>query len=149
MGCWDYRIFCDDTSLDALEELVSSEKPLEDLAHFLDEAIAHENDFLDYDECQYALTAAAIIDAIINGVDWTLLTPDGKFDEDDDYVGLLKSLKGTDVTALRERAIKVIELATKEESELRELWEENTELYPKWIENLDTIKQRLVARSTI
>ncbi len=44
---------------------------------------------------------------------------------------------------LRNKAIKVIELVEKEDSELCELWKENQELYPKWLDNLETIKRRL------
>lgn len=48
-----------------------------------------------------------------------------------------------DLSSLKESAIQVLELAVQDESELRELWEENEELYPKWLTNLETIKNRL------
>ncbi len=46
MGCWNYQIFCDDTSSDALDELVESESLITDLERFLDNAIALENNIL-------------------------------------------------------------------------------------------------------
>lgn len=148
MGCWNYQIFCDDTAMDALDELVNSENLLVDLEHFLDAAIALEEDYLEFDECQYGLVAASIVDSVLNGVDWSLLT-DMIFDDDSDYALLLQKAKNNNLDVLRNKAITVIQLASKEDSELRELWEENVEIYPLWLQNLDTIKQRLLGNSVI
>ena len=67
MGCWDYMILCDDTALDALDELNS-----ENIEQFLDEAI--NSDYLDYDVCEYGLVAAAIVDVALNGINYDILT---------------------------------------------------------------------------
>lgn len=142
MGCWNYQIFCDDTVWDALDELMESGSRLEDIEKYLDNVIGLEEEYIDYDECQYGLTAASIVDAVQNGIDWSLLS-DTEYDEENEYIHLLQELKEFDVRGFLPKAIKVIELVEGEDSELRELWEENENLYPKWVENLNKMKQRL------
>lgn len=141
MGCWSYQLLCDDVSLDVLEELAESEELVADLEGYLDEAIMAEDEYLEYDICQYALTAAAIIDAALNGIDWALLTQDGK--EQPEFEEIIANAAQEGVGDLQEKASKVIDLAMKEDSELRELWEENEEYYQSWLDNLEEIKNRL------
>lgn len=141
MGCWSYQLLCDDVSLDVLEELAESQELVADLAGYLDEAIMSEDEYLEYDICQYALTAAAIVDAAINGIDWALLTEDGK--EQAEFAEIIANAVEQDVSDLQDKAGKVIDLAMKEDSELRELWEENEEFYQSWLDNLEEIKNRL------
>ena len=142
MGCWSYQLLCDDTSLDALGDLADSEELVVDLEGYLDEAIMAEDEYLEFDVCQYALTAAAIVDAAVNGIDWELLTEDGK--ELSEFAEIVASAADQGVSYLQEKAQKVIDLAIKEDSELRELWEENQEYYQIWLDNLKEIKSRLI-----
>ncbi|MCI8408515.1 MAG: DUF4259 domain-containing protein [Lachnospiraceae bacterium] len=142
MGCWSYQLLCDDVSLDVLEELADNEELLADLEGYLDEAIMAEYEYLEYDVCQYALTAAAIVDAALNGIDWALLTENGK--EQPEFTEIIASAAEQGVGGLQEKAAKVIDLAIKEDSELRELWEENEEYYQIWLDNLKEIKGRLI-----
>lgn len=141
MGCWSYQLLCDDVSLDVLEELAESEELVADLEGYLDEAIMAKDEYLEYDICQYALTAAAIIDAALNGIDWALLTQAGK--EQPEFEEIIANASREGVGDLQEKAGKVIDLAMKEDSELRELWEENEEYYQSWLDNLEEIKNRL------
>lgn len=141
MGCWSYQLLCDDVSLDVLEELADSEELAADLEGYLDEAIMAEDEYLEYEVCQYALTAAAIVDAALNGIDWALLTEDGK--EQSEFAEIIVSVAQEGVSDLQEKAGRVIDLAIKEDSELRELWEENEEYYQSWLDNLEEIKNRL------
>lgn len=142
MGCWSYQLLCDDVSLDVLEELTDSEELAVDLEGYLDEAIMAEDEYLEYEVCQYALTAAAIVDAALNGIDWALLTEGGK--EQSEFAEIIASAAEQGVGDLQEKAGKVIDLAIKEDSELRELWEENEEYYQSWLDNLKEIKGRLI-----
>ena len=48
-----------------------------------------------------------------------------------------------DLSSLKDDAIKVLDLVVQDVSELRELWEENEDMLPKWLANLETIKKRL------
>ncbi len=141
MGCWSHQIFCDDTSWDALDELNDSQEPVEALERFLDEAIECD-DYLDYDVCEYALAAAAIVDAALNGVDWSLLTDAS---DDEGVEKLLDKLSADDVSYLREKALQAVELVQGENSEVRELAEENEEHFVGWNRVLDSIRQRLGA----
>lgn len=141
MGCWGYQLLCDDVSLDVLEELAESEELVADLEGYLDEAIMTEREYLDYDVCQYALTAAAIVDAALNGIDWALLTEDGK--EHTEFADITAKAANQDIGDLQDKARKVMDIAVKEDSELRELWEENEDYYQSWLDNLEEIKNRL------
>lgn len=142
MGCWSYQLLCDDVSLDVLEELADSEELAADLEGYLDEAIMSEDEYLEYEVCQYALTAAAIVDAALNGMDWSLLTENGK--EQSEFAEIIVSAADQGVDDLQEKAGRVIDLAMKKDSELRELWEENEEYYQSWLDNLKEIKSRLI-----
>lgn len=141
MGCWSYQLFCDDVAMDVLDELVESEELIADLEGYMDEAILAEDEYLEYEICQYALTAAGIVDAAINGTDWELLTENGE--EQEEFQTVIANAAEQGVTNLKKKAAKVIEVALKEDSELRELWEENEEFYSSWVENLNEIKNRL------
>lgn len=141
MGCWSYQLLCDDVSLDVLEELAESQELVADLAGYLDEAIMSEDEYLEYDICQYALAAAAIVDAALNGIDWALLTEDGK--EQAEFAEIVANAVEQGVSDLQDKAGKAIDLAMKEDSELRELWEENEEFYQSWLDNLEEMKNRL------
>lgn len=142
MGCWNYQILCDDGALDAMDELLESEDILEDMARYLEEAMECENDYLEYDTCEYGLVAAALVDASVNGVNWDVLN-ETPYTEEEEYYHFIQKIMKMDLSSLKDSAIKVLELAVQDESELRELWEENEEMYPKWLANLETIKTRL------
>lgn len=141
MGCWSYQLFCDDVSLDVLEELADSEELVADLEGYLDEAIMAKDEYLEYEVCQYALTAAAIVDAAINGTDWALLTEDGE--ELEEFATVIAGASSQGVSDLQDKAAMVMDIAMKEDSELRELWEENEDFYQSWLDNLEEIKNRL------
>ncbi|MCJ7855535.1 DUF4259 domain-containing protein [Lachnospiraceae bacterium NSJ-143] len=95
---------------------------MEDLEWFLDVAIVCGDEYLDYHVCQYALVAAAVVDAILNKPDWELLT-DVQYENDDEYLILFIELKETreEAEKSREKAVKALGLAVKADSELREL----------------------------
>lgn len=137
MGAWGYRIFQDDTSLDALNELLKSENVSADIERFLNGVISSGGEYMDYDICLYAMTAAAVIDGALNGVDFSLLT------EEDGGIDGFKRLCGGDYSHLREKAALALELICGDNSETAELWEENEELFPLWKENIDKIRARL------
>ena len=55
MGCWNYQILCDDGALDAMDELLESEEVSADIARFLKDAMECEDDYLEYDVCEYGV----------------------------------------------------------------------------------------------
>lgn len=139
MGCWSHEIFCDDSSLDALDELSTSEDIIHDIETFIDNAVNCKEQ-LDYDVCQYALAAAAIVDAALNGADFSLLTGT---DEDDSVTELLESISADMVRNIRQKAVQAIRLVMNGDSELKELAEENEEFFMLWKNNLEKIIMRL------
>ncbi len=92
MECWDYRIFSDDTAVDALDELMKSRNLLEDLETYLDNVLAVSDDYIEYAAGEYGLVAAALVDVIQNGVNWELLT-DVLTERDGEYVELVERLE--------------------------------------------------------
>ena len=92
---------------------------------YLDAVI--EAEYVDYDEGQYALVSAAIIDSVINGISYPL-------DEEDNFEWATLE-KCVDCSILKEKAVKAIDAVLSDNSELRALWEENQELYEAWRED--------------
>ncbi len=144
MGAWNYQILCDDTACDAMCDLMDSEDFVEDIGIFFDEALDQGEDYLDFDAGQYALLAAAVVDAAVHGVDWTLLLEDGS-GEDAEYSDFFAKAarRKADLEPLCKTAKEVVSLVLGKDSELRELWEENETLYPKWKKNVERLGKRL------
>lgn len=74
MSAWGHRIFDDDVTLDALDELIESEDVLGDIKRFLTETVENSEDYLEYDTAAYGLAAASSVDAKLNGIDLGLLS---------------------------------------------------------------------------
>lgn len=148
MGCWDYRILCDDGALDAFDELEESENLAKDIESMLDDVIA-KRDSLEYDVCEYGLVAAALVAVSVGNADWGQLS-DFPLETDEQlehynktYAPLLDRVKSTDLSRLKEKAAEAFRIVKSGESELYELWEENEEMFPKWIENIDKLIETL------
>lgn len=148
MGCWDYRILCDDGALDAFDELEESKNLIGDIEGMLDDVIAKKDDF-EYDVCEYGLVAAALVAVSVGNADWGLLS-DFPIETDEQlehynktYAPLLERVKGTDLSRLKEKAIDAFRIVKSSESELYGLWEENKEMFPKWKENIDKLIETL------
>ena len=133
MGAWGYGVFDDDTAYDALEDLKASSEITADLERYFDEVIQAE--YVSYDEGQYALVSAAVIDSIINDIPHRC--------DEEDYFGWIKSLKNLDFTSLKQKTVKAIEAVLSDKSELKELWEENEKLYSAWREEMVSVQERL------
>lgn len=144
MGAWNYQILCSDAGCDAMCDLLDSEDFVEDVGVFFDEALEEGEDYLELDVGQYALLAAAIVDASIHGVDWELLV-DEESEGDERYIEFFEKVKKrkNDLKEFQQDAKEVVKLVLGKDSELRELWEENEELYPKWKANLEKLQKRL------
>lgn len=134
MGAWGYGVFDDDTAYDALEDLKASSGIAADLERYFDEAIQAE--YVGYEEGQYALVSAAVIDSVINDIPYRC--------DEKEYFEWTKTLKNLDFTSLRQKAIKAIDAVISDNSELKELWEENKQLYNSWREDKIAIQKRLL-----
>lgn len=133
MGAWDTGIFDDDTAYDVLASL-SLADPLEQINEW-SETVA-DSDYLEYTDCQCLLVSAAVIDAALNGTVY-------RCDDDETLANVVSVMKGKDPTALKATAVMNLLRVLSEGSELRELWEENDDLYPIWKRNIEELIGRL------
>ncbi len=136
MGAWDYAVYDDDTAYDVLEDLRASADIITEMEKYFDEVI--ESEYVEYDEGHYALVSATVMDSVING------TPHRC--DDDDYLKWIKALSNIDFSSLKEKAVKAIDMVLSSNSELKELWEENEELYTSWREDKLAIQKRLFSK---
>lgn len=137
MGCWGYQILCDDIALDALADLLESDVPEQAISDFLDGMI---EDPEEYDAEQYALVAAAAVDASLHGMELAFWDED---EENEDLATLRELLDGLELSDLRGKAAEALRLILSEHSELRQLWEENADEYPAWQKNITELYSRL------
>ena len=134
MGAWDFAVFDDDTAYDVLDDLKESSDISKDMEKYFDDVI--EADYVEYEEGYYALVSAAVLDSVVNDTQYRC--------DDEDYFEWIKSLKKIDLTSLQSKAIKAIDVIISDKSELKELWEENEELYSSWREDKRSIQKRLL-----
>ena len=137
MGCWGYQILCDDIALDALADLLESDVPEQAISDFLAGMI---EDPAEYDAEQYALVAAAAVDASLHGMELAFWDED---EENEDLATLRELLDGLELSDLRGKAAEALRLILSEHSELRQLWEENADEYPAWQKNITELYSRL------
>lgn len=140
MGAWSHRIFDDDITLDCLCELNESGDIVNDMKSFLREALEYADDYLDYDIGAYGLAAACVIDAKLNGIEMELLS---EADDLEELTYVLQKLEGFDVSGMRQMAADAVRAVASENSELRELWEENKDYYPLVMEIYNKLIKRL------
>ena len=140
MSAWRHRIFDDDITLDCLGDLNASEDIVQALESFLSEALEYADDYLDYDAGAYGLAAACVIDAKLNGLELELLS-DGCAEEE--LNSILDKLENIDISGLRQMAADTVKAVAADNSELRELWEENEECYPLVMDTYNKLIQRL------
>lgn len=133
MGAWNYGVFDDDIAYDALDDLRESLEIITDMEKYFDVVIGAE--YVEYDEGCYALVSAAVIDGVFNEKQYRC--------DDEDYFEWVKTLKSFDFTPLKQKAIAAIDAVLSDSSEIKELWEENKELYSEWREDKISIRERL------
>lgn len=133
MGAWNYGVFDDDTAYDALDDLKESNEIVTDMEKYFDTVIGAE--YVDYEDALYALVSAAIIDSVLNETKYRC--------DDEDYFEWIKTLKPFDFAPLKQKAKTAIDAALSDNSELKELWLENEELYSVWQEDKISIRERL------
>jgi hypothetical protein len=133
MGAWDTGIFDDDTALDVLASLALAD-PMEQINEWYDNV--QDTDYLEYTDGQCVLVSGAVIDAALNGTVYPC--PD-----EETLAAVVATVKQNAPAALKPTAVANLQRVLGEGSELRELWEENEELYPAWRSNIEAIIARL------
>jgi len=133
MGAWDTGIFDDDTAYDVLASLAIAD-PMEQINEWYDNV--EDADYLEYTDCHCLLVSGAVIDAALNGTTY-------RCDDEETLATVVSTVKQHDPAALKATAAQNLQRVLGDTSELRELWEENTELYPLWRGNIEQMIERL------
>ncbi len=139
MGAWGCGIFEDDTSCYALDELQDCENIAEAAETFINGLLDAADDYIECDTAQYGLTAAAVVYYLSDGNDEKFsgeYIPDG-------ITNLREKFEGIDLTYLCGKCAAAVRAVTEDNSELKELWEENEELYGQWRSNLLELASQL------
>ena len=131
MGAWGHSSFENDDALDwvgDLEESTDTSAIIEALNAVTDDA----EDYIEAPECSMAIAAAEVV-AALNG--------NGAPSRPEEVTEWLKE-KPKPEASLIAKARQAIDIVLAD-SELKELWEENTEDFPKWTAALEELISRL------
>ena len=142
MGAWAEGILDDDTALDILDELKELPDPRTRMQQAFDQAV--QDGQVEYDDGHAALVSAALIAHVAAGHDLDGLDDLGEQDEDTaSWIGGLRQL---DFSSLKGAAAAACDKVIHGDSELRELWAENEELFPAWTAQGEAIIAALSSR---
>lgn len=133
MGTWGSGSFDNDAALDWLAELGGFSDGSILRESF--EAIIENDDYLDVDECCYAVVAAEVVAALGGKAAQNLPR---------EITAWLAGAVGLDYVHLRPEALQAIELVRYSEiSELREMWEDHDSPPFEWYESIGNLLVRL------
>ena len=121
MGAWGTGYFEDDGAFDFMDEIESSDKPKETVATAFRGAIAA--DYLETDEANAVIVAAAYVDRYVNGTTFSAPDDDDPLDVD----SFPERRPDQDLSGLTGIAVQALQKVIGENSELKELWEETDE----------------------
>jgi len=130
MGTWGIKTFENDGASDWLWEFEESG----DTSILLDALNPEDTNYLEATDGEIILAAAEIIQAIKN-------TPRAGIPEN--ALNWINTHKTSDISPLVTKAIAMIDRVLAENSELRELWEENEDEYPKWQAYITELRSKL------
>ncbi|EMI41733.1 DUF4259 domain-containing protein [Rhodopirellula sp. SWK7] len=131
MGAWGHSTFDNDDAADWVADLEES-TDMSDVIQALCGVTDDAEDYIEAPECSSAIAAAEVV-AALNG------NPSA------DLPGSVREwIEGKPIpdAGLNTKACNAID-AVLSDSELKELWEENAEDYPKWVACLTDIKARI------
>lgn len=131
MGAWSHNSFDNDDALDWIADLTES-TGTKAIVDALDSVTDKAEDYIEAPECSIAIAAAEVV-AAMNGKGAESLPPEVK----EWLTG--QSAAGAALTAKARSAVD----AVLSNSELKELWEENADDFPRWTALLNDLKSRL------
>lgn len=137
MGTWGHNYFESDAAFDCMAYIEESDDPKASIEGLLDTTASGE--YLDADEAEGAIVAAAYIDRQLNGTRYS----------NDDRDELLEidtfpeKYPNVDLSSLRLKAVQALIRVLAEDSELYELWEETEEHLPAWKQTIENLIARL------
>jgi len=129
MGTWGIKTFEDDDARDWIYKLEDTDDPLV----FLRDSLKYPETNVYFDSIRAKLVLCA--SEIIYGL---LQTPREGVPEN--AVDWINSNKGLDVSDLKDLCIKGIDRVLADNSELKDLWSENTDLYQQWQDNVRSLQ---------
>jgi hypothetical protein len=132
MGTWGPGVFEDDCTLECFTDLRDSES-IEYISNALEDAV--DSIYLDYETSCAAVVAAAVIDALVNDMDYD--SGNGQFME---WVNQNRKMP---VVRFKNEAVKALRRVLSEDSELYEQWLENDSSFMEWKAGLENIIMRL------
>lgn len=131
MGAWSVGILGDDTALEVFDALLAAPDPRPMMSTAFGEALKTE--CVDYDAGQWVLVSAAVIAHVAAGVELDDLGSMDNMEEDSvDVEVWIDGLRRLDFSGLRPAAAQACKKVIHGDSDLRELWSENEELFPQW-----------------
>ena len=137
MGAWGFGHFEDDTALDFMIHLEESDNHVHVITDAFESAI--DSDYLEYEEGSAALVSAAYVDRQVNGTKFT--SPDQV--EPLSVDTFPERYPKLEFSHLRKKAVQALKKLLTDDSELKQLWEENEELYPLWRQGIIQLIERL------
>jgi len=132
MGTWGPGVFEDDCTLECFTDLRDSES-IEYISNALEDAV--DSTYLDYETSCAAVVAAAVVDALVNDMDYD--SGNGQFME---WVNQNRKMP---VVRFKNEAVKALQRVLSEDSELYEQWLENDRGFLAWKTGLENIIMRL------
>lgn len=130
MGTWDIHTFDNDNAADWLYDLQETD----DISLLQNSLQPDLSDYLEAPDGETILAAAEIICAIDQGP---------RHDLPEEATAWVNAHRELEVAALKPLAAKMIARVLADDSELKELWEENEELFDHWLADVRDLKLRL------
>jgi len=130
MGTWGVKTFENDGASDWLWELEESD----DNSALVAALNPEDMNYIEATDGEIILAAAEIIQAIKN-------KPGAGLPEN--ALNWINTHDTLDVSSLAKKAITMIDRVLSDNSELRELWEENEDEYPKWYAHITELRSKL------
>ena len=137
MGAWGHGHFESDSALDYVGDIEDSKNPKQLFIDTIDNAL--NSDYLDSDDACQVVVASAYIDSKVSGTKYSSA-------EDEEQMGIdtfSTKYPSLDLADLKHKAAKALKKVLGDDSELKELWEENEEDYPLWKSNIEQMIGRL------
>ncbi|AEG02760.1 DUF4259 domain-containing protein [Methylomonas methanica] len=132
MGAWDSGVFDNDDAADWINELADA-NDLEILNNAI-YAVLDTPDYIEEPEGARLLCACEVVTAFRGKLSTNI---------PDEVRQWVKNHESLDTSPLIPAALQAIDRVLGDDSELKQLWEENEQDYPKWHEAILSIKRRL------
>ena len=128
MGAWGMGVFDDDTSCEIMEDAIDEGTSIEALIR---KALSSSKaDYIEYTECHEIIVAAAMTNALVNGV---------VYEGVDDLSTWLAKQNKEQAAPHKANLALALKKVLAEGSELNELWSENEDDYPTWRGSIESI----------